>query len=305
MDKAETDNQKSRSSDACKNCRPVIAAIAGVFVLVLAVVGLNLVGLISLPFLPKSPELVLLRAIGDVAHDGTFDVVADADTDAELSIEALGQEAKSNVRLTATATGTAYDFDANDPSKLKIPDGAFAVDTMFALDVGFLQGETENLHASGTFDLALDDEVINYHLQEPFDYEGVIQFDTQALMGQENRVMMRGIALSDIHDMKMEGDKVTFTVNTASIDTSTVPDALKEILQLVDIDLVDAQTNLSNLDVSVDLGTPSSVRAHVTGTMDVTAQGRKRVDLPLALPVVPVNIDLKINVPIDINFVLS
>lgn len=305
MDKVETDNQNGGNTDARKNRRFVIAAITGAVVLVLAIVGLNLAGFISLPFLPKSPEIVLLRAIGDVAHDGTFDVVANADTDAELSAAALGQEATGNVRLTATAAGTAFDFDANDPSQLRIPDGTFAADFTLALNVGFLGGETGNLHASGTFDLALADGQVNYHLQEPIDYSGIIQFDTNALMGEEKRATMRSIALSDIHDMKMEGDTVTFTVSTASLDTSAAPETLQEILQLADIDLVDAQTNLSDLDVSVDLGTAGLVRAHVTGTMDMTAKGRKKVDLPSVLPSVPIDIDIKLSVPIDIELVLS
>ena len=78
MNKVETDNQSSVQPDAQpvgqpvvqddgqpgmrKNRKPVIAAIAGAIVLVLALAGLNLVGFISLPFLPKSPEIVLLRA---------------------------------------------------------------------------------------------------------------------------------------------------------------------------------------------------------------------------------------------------
>lgn len=304
MGKAEAGNQGSGQPDARKNRRPVIAATAGAVVLALVIAGLNLAGFISLPFLPKSPELVLLRAIGDVAYDGTFDVVANADTDAELNIEAFGQEAKSNIRLAATATGTAYDFDANDPSKLKIPDGVFAADFTLALDAGFLEGETGNLHASGTFDLVLAEGEINYRLQEPIDYEGTIQFDTTALAG-EKRAMMRSIGLSDIHGMKMEGDVVSFTVSTASLDTSAAPEILKGLLQQVGIDLVDAQTNLSDLDVSADLGTAGSVRAHVTGAMDMLAQGRKNVDLPSVLPSVPIDINLKLNVPIDIELVLS
>ena len=63
------------------NRKPAIAAIVGAVVLLLAIAGLNFAGYINLPFLPKSPELVLLRAIDDVANDGTFDVVAIADTD--------------------------------------------------------------------------------------------------------------------------------------------------------------------------------------------------------------------------------
>ena len=305
MGKAETGTQSSGQPDVRRNRRPVIAVIAGAVVLALVIAGLNLAGFISLPFLPKSPELVLLRAIGDVAYDGTFDVVANADTDAELNIEAFGQEAKSNIRLAATATGTACDFDANDPSKLKIPDGVFAADFTLALDAGFLEGETGNLHASGTFDLILAEGEVNYRLQEPIDYEGTIQFDATALAGEEKKAMMRSIGLSDIHGMKMEGDLVTFTVSTASLDTSAAPEILKGLLQQVGIDLVDAQTNLSDLDVSVDLGTAGSVRAHVTGAMDMLAQGRKSVDLPSLLPSVPIDINLKLNVPIDIEFVLS
>ena len=305
MGKTETGNQSSGQPDVRKSRRPVIAVITGVVVLALAIAGLNLAGFISLPFLPKSPEIVLLRAIGDVAHDGTFDVVANADTDAGLSLEAFGQEAKSKVRLAATATGTACDFDANDPSKLKIPDGVFAADFTLALDVGFLEGETGNLHACGTFDLVLAEGEINYHLQEPISYGGTIQFDASTLVGQEKKAMMRGIGLSDIHDMKMEGDVVTFTVNTASLDTSAAPEILREVLRQVGIDLVDAQPNLSDLDVSVDLGTAGSVRAHVTGAMDMAAQGRKSVDLPSVLPSVPIDINIKLNVPIDVELVFS
>ncbi len=305
MGKAETGNQSGVQPDVRKNRWPVVAAIAGAVVLALTIVGLNFAGFISLPFLPKSPELVLLRALGDVAHDGTFDIVANADTDTELNVEAFGQEATSNVRLAATATGTACDFDVNDPSKLKIPDGVFSADFTLALDVGFLEGETGNLHASGTFDLVLAEGEINYRLQEPIDYRATIQFDASALSGEEKRALMRSMSLSDIHDMKMEGDVVTFAVNTASLDTSAAPEILGRLLHQVGIDLVDAQTNVSDLDVSVDLGTAGSVRARVTGTMNMLAQGRKSVDLPSVLPSVPIDINLKLNVPIDIELVFS
>ena len=288
-----------------KNRKPVIAAIAGAIVLVLALAGLNLVGFISLPFLPKSPEIVLLRALNDIANDGTFGIVANADTDVELSAELLGQEAVSNIRLAATATGTARDFDADDPSKLKIPDGSFNADCTLALDAGLLEGETGNLHASGTFDLALAEGELNYYLKEPIQYEGTIQFDTSALLGSQKQMLKRSINLNDIEDMKMEGDTVTFTVNTSSIDTSVAIEMLKGILQPADIDVVDPKTNLSNLDVSVDLSTPELVRAHVTGQMDMTAIGRKKVALHSMLPSVPVDTNLKISVPIDIEFTLS
>ena len=69
--------------------------------------------------------------------------------------------------------------------------------------------------------------------------------------------------------------------------------------------MMSAQTNLSDLDVRVDLGTTGSVRARVTGTMDMTAKCQKRMDLPSVLPTVPIDIDLKLNVPIDIELVLS
>lgn len=281
--------------------------------LALAIAGLNLAGFISLPFLPKSPEIVLLRAIGDVAHDGTFDVVANADTDAGLSLEAFGQEAKSNVRLAATATGTACDFDANDLSKLNIPDGSFAADCTLALDVSFFEGETENLHAAGTFDLALANGEICYHLQEPIDFEGAIQFDTSALAVEKTKAMKRSIALSDkssidlsdIHDMKIDGDVVTFTVSTASLDTSAACDLLEEILRPTGIEVVSAEANLSDFDVSVDLGIAGSVRGRATGTMGMTAHCVERVDLPSWLPSVPIDIGLAISVPIDIEIALS
>lgn len=313
MEKAETSNQSGAQPDVRKNRWPVVAAIAGAVVLALAIVGLNFAGLISLPFLPKSPELVLLRAVGDVAHDGTFDVVANADTDAELSIESLGQKAASNVHLTATAAGMARDFDANDLSKLNIPDGSFAADCTLALDVGFFEGETENLHAAGTFDLALADGEICYHLQEPIDFEGAIQFDTSALAVEKTKAMKRSIALSDkssidlsdIHDMKIDGDVVTFTVSTASLDTSAACDLLEEILRPTGIEVVSAEANLSDFDVSVDLGTAGSVRGRVTGTMGMTAHGVERVDLPSWLPSVPIDIGLAISVPIDIEIALS
>ena len=309
MEKAGTNNQDGGQPDMRKKRWPVIAAIAGAVILVLAIAGLNLAGFISLPFLPKSPELVLLRALDDVSHDGTFGVVANADTDAELRIEALGQEATSNIRFAATATGTACDFDANDPSKLKISDGSFAADFMLALDVGFLEGETENLHASGVFDMSLAEGLVNYHLQEPIDYGGTIQFDTDALLskvkGEEKKALMRSIGLNDIHDMKMEGDTVTFTVSTASLDTGIASEILKNILQKADIEMTNAQTNLSDLDVSIDLGSTGSVRGRVIGTMDTTAHGRKSVDLPSVLPSVPIDIDFKLNVPIDVEVVLS
>jgi hypothetical protein len=305
MEKSETDNQNGKQVSARKMRWPVATAITGAVAIVLAIVGLNLAGFISLPFLPKSPEIVLLRAINDIAQDGTFGVVANADTDAELNIEALEHEATSNLRLNATATGMACDFDMNDLSKLTIPDGSFEADFTLALDAGFLEGETENLHSSGAFDLALGEGVINYHLQEPVDHEGVIRFDTSALLGGEKKAMMRSIGLSDIHDMKMEGDIVTFTVSTASLDTSVASEVLKEILQRAGIEMLNAQTNLSDLDVSVDLGTVGSVRGNVIGTMDMTAQARKNVDLPAMLPNVPIDIDLKISVPIDVKLVLS
>lgn len=306
MEKTETDSQSNGQPDERKNHGPaIVAAIVGVVVLVLAIVGLNLAGFISVPLLPKSPEIVLLRAIDDVAHDGTFDLVANADTDAELRIEAFEQEATSNIRLAATATGTAYDFDANDLSKLKIPNGSFTADSTLALDVGFLEGETGNLHAAGTFDLVFAEGEINYDLQEPFQYKGTIQFDPHEFLGDNKKAMSRSIGLRDINNMKMEGDVITFTVSSSSFDTSAVPELLKEILRPTGIDVVDAETNLSDLDVRVDLGTAGSVRARVTGTMSMTARGEKNVDLPMGLPTVPLDIGLKLNVPIDIELVLS
>lgn len=305
MEKEDTSNQNGEQVPVRKNHRPIVAVIAGAVVLVLVIVGLNLAGFISLPFLPKSPQLVLLRAIDGVARDGTFGVNANVDTDAELNVEALEHEARSNLRLNATATGTACDFDANDLSKLTIPDGSFAADFTLALDIGFLEGESENVHASGTFNFALGEGVINYRLKEPIDYEGSIQFDTSALLGGEKRALMRSIGLNDIHDMRLKGDVVTFTVSTASLDTSVAAEILKEILQRADIEMLNAQTNLSDLDVSVDLGSAGSVRGHVVGTMDMTAQARKNVDLPSVLPNVPIDITLRANMPIDVEIVLS
>ena len=288
-----------------KNYKPVIAAIVGALVLALVVVGLNFAGFIRLPFLPKSPEIALLRALDDVSHDGKIDLVANGDTDAELSLGALGQEATGNIRLAATATGTLCDFDVNDLYKMNIPDGSFTTDFTLGVDVGILEGETDNLHASGTFDLAVAEGEINYNLQEPLQHSGTIRFDPHALLGDEKKAMRRSIALSDIYDMKMEGDVITFTVSTASFDTSDIPKTLKEILITLGVDVVDEETNLSDLDVSVDLGTAGLVSAHATGTLNIKASGVKRVDLPVASLSIPLNTELEINVPIDVELMLS